>query len=62
MDRKEIQKLKVDIKQGNMNSLLTYLKMLEDESLEKLVVSANNTRFYQAQTQAFRKIISLINQ
>ena len=61
MNRRDKQILKESIKQGDIPSLLTYLKMREKESLEKLILSANNTKTFQAQTLAFREIISLYN-
>ena len=59
---KEIQsKLKEQIKQGDIPSLLTYLKGLEYESLESLVSTATEARYFQARTHAIREIIALYN-
>ncbi len=55
----EKNELKKRIKDGDIDSLLTYLKGRVDESMEDLVTSINDTRYYQSQILAFREIIAL---
>jgi len=61
MKKKEKRKLKDNIKQGDIVSLLTYLEMIEHESTEKTILSTDGSDFHRAQVLAFREVIALFN-